>query len=578
MHLENDTVGAYIVSRLEELGLRYIFGVAGDFVLRFMDYLVASKKIDLITTCNELNAGYAADGYGKVSGLSAVCVTYNVGGLSVLNAVVGASAEMVPMIVLSGAPARSASRQTLIAHHTTGNLDLQSHIYQSFCADSAILNDPATVANQIDHALQKCIAQKQPVYIEIPVDIVDVKIGSPVHPLSLIAADSYLLGQEMKDMTTQIYQELCAAHSPVLLIGQEIARFGLAQKLSELLDVSHLSFVSTMGAKGVIHENHPRFLGVYAGVLFCTCAQKYLESSDFVLNLGARLSDVDLTGKPQQVFPGATINYNLTIFGENKHPNVRLSLFMDELIKLFIDGRSELLGNSLVPCSSPTVADNCKWWSYIQEKPLGSHCMEADSLKHTDPDSALVVSTFFRIVRHWLKETTVLIADVGEALFSSVELPVLKDCGYVSQPNYLSIGYSVPASLGVALHYRNKKRVLTLVGDGAFQMTCQELSTITRNKLNPIILLINNNGYAIERAIHDGPYNDLQSWNYYELPKIFDEHFYTAKVRTSGQLVSALKEAWSHTIGPSFIEVIIDPSSLSQPLMNLGYSLGMKMN
>ena len=171
-----------------------------------------------------------------------------------------------------------------------------------------------------------------------------------------------------------------------------------------------------------------------------------------------------------------------------------------------------------------------------------------------------------------------LIADVGEALFSSVELPVLKDGGYVSQPNYLSIGYSVPASLGVALHYRNKKRVLTLVGDGAFQMTCQELSTITRNELNPIILLINNNGYAIERAIHDGPYNDLQSWNYFELPKIFDEHFYTAKVTTSRQLVSALEQAWSHTIGPSFIEVIIDPSSLSQPLLNLGYSLGLKLS
>ena len=89
------TVGRYLVRRLEQLNLKHIFGVPGDYVLRFMD-LIEDSSISLINTCNELNAGYAADGYARIAGLGAACITYGVGGFSIYNAVAGPSPNGSP--------------------------------------------------------------------------------------------------------------------------------------------------------------------------------------------------------------------------------------------------------------------------------------------------------------------------------------------------------------------------------------------------------------------------------------------------------------------------------------------------
>ena len=97
------TVGRYLIQRLEELGLRHVFGVPGDYVLGFYDMLVESN-LRVVGTCTEAGAGFAADAYARVNGLGCVCITYCVGGLNALNSVAGAYAEKSPLIVISGAP------------------------------------------------------------------------------------------------------------------------------------------------------------------------------------------------------------------------------------------------------------------------------------------------------------------------------------------------------------------------------------------------------------------------------------------------------------------------------------------
>ena len=142
-HQPHMTVGAYLIRRLEQLGLRHIFGVPGDYALTLFDFLEESG-IELINTCNELNAGYAADGYGRISGLGAVCLTYGVGGFSAYNAVAGAFAERVPLVVISGGP-KTTLRNRLhpnLLHHTIGDMNLQRDIFERITQAAVVLTSP----------------------------------------------------------------------------------------------------------------------------------------------------------------------------------------------------------------------------------------------------------------------------------------------------------------------------------------------------------------------------------------------------------------------------------------------------
>ena len=168
---EMTTVGQYLVRRLEQVGLKHIFGVAGDYVLRFFDLLEASS-LDLVATCNELNAGYAADAYARLNGVGAVCVTYGVGGFSVFNAVAGAFAERVPLIIISGGPRIHQGAARVLLHHTIGDMNLQYKIYEHIMAAAVILQDPAQAPDQIDRTIAACLRSRRPVYIEIPMDMV----------------------------------------------------------------------------------------------------------------------------------------------------------------------------------------------------------------------------------------------------------------------------------------------------------------------------------------------------------------------------------------------------------------------
>ncbi len=174
------TVGRYLVRRLEQLNLKHVFGVPGDYVLRFLD-LIEESSIELINTCSELNAGYAADGYARIAGLGAVCITYGVGGFSVYNAVAGAFAERVPLILISGGP-RLSLRGRLhpyLLHHTIGDMNLQHNIFAPITQAAVVLRNPVQAMRQIDETLTACIRHSRPVYIEIPADMVDEACRRP---------------------------------------------------------------------------------------------------------------------------------------------------------------------------------------------------------------------------------------------------------------------------------------------------------------------------------------------------------------------------------------------------------------
>lgn len=536
------TVGKYLFQRLAGLGVEHIFGVPGDYVLSLMDVLNESP-IELVCNCNELNAGYAADAYARIKGMGAVCVTYGVGGFSLLNAVVGAYAERVPLVVISGAPNSAAKGDNLLLHHTTGDYNLQFSIMEKATVAATILSDASQAAAQIDRTLAACLHHKRPVYIEIPVNLVH----QPCLPSTSFPEIASKLTDRnaLQEAVAEAAEALNKAERPVILAGVEFRRFDLEDKLLKLLEISGYPIATTMLGKSCVSEVHPQFIGTYMGGLSREYVRDRLESADWVLCLGAIMSDMNLGAYTAKLEDRHLINAN------SEKVKIRHHFYQPIYLGDFIDALVENLEHK--------APEN------LNIKP------SYYSLSQTftpQPEESITNIRFYERINHFIGEESIIIADTGDAIVATMDLLMPEKTNFIGQAFYLSIGYSIPACLGVAMADLHR-RPIVFVGDGAFQMTAQELSTIIRHRLNPIIFLINNDGYTIERVIQDGSYNDLQPWKYHQIPQIFGESW-SCEVQTEGELEVALVTAKANTNCVSFIEVHLDRLDCSQGLIRLG--------
>jgi TPP-dependent 2-oxoacid decarboxylase len=539
------TVGEYLFQRLENLGVNHIFGVPGDYVLGLMDVL-NKTPIELICNCNELNAGYAADAYARLRGIGAVCVTYGVGGFSLLNAVVGAYAERVPLVVISGAPNSSVRQGSLLLHHTTGDYNLQFSIMEKATVAAVILADASQAAYQIDRVLADCLHHKRPVYIEIPVDLVDQPCIPPqIHPAVVAKLTNHDVLQEA---VAEAVELLAKAKSPVILAGVEFHRFDLEDKLLKLLEATGYPIATTMLGKSCVSEMHPQFIGNYIGGLSREYVRERIESADCLLCLGAIMSDMNLGANTAILDDYKLINAN------SEKVKIKHHFYQPVYLGDFIDG--------LIQHLDYRAAET------LNIQPSSYSLSQAFT---PEPEAKLTNLRFYQRVNHFLEDESIVISDTGDAIVATMDLLMREKNNFIGQAFYLSIGYSIPACLGAAMAEPHR-RPIVFVGDGAFQMTAQELSTIIRHKLNPIIFLINNDGYTIERVIRDGPYNDLQPWKYHQLPQVFGESW-SCEVKTEGELEVALVKAKANTECVSFVEIHLDRFDCSQGLVRLGQAL-----
>lgn len=539
------TVGEYLFQRLESLGVGHIFGVPGDYVLGLMDVL-NKTPIQLVGNCNELNAGYAADAYARLRGIGAVCVTYGVGGFSLLNAVVGAYAERVPLVVISGAPSSSVRQSSLLLHHTTGDYNLQFSIMEKATVAAVILSDASQAAYQIDRTLADCLHHKRPVYIEIPVDLVDQPCLPPaVHP---VVAAKLTNPDVLQEAVAEAVGLLANAKSPVILAGVEFHRFDLEDKLLKLLETTGYPIATTMLGKSCISEMHPQFIGNYIGALSREYVRERIEDADCLLCLGAIMSDMNLGAYTAKLDDNKIINAN------SEKVKIKHHFYQPVYLGDFIDG--------LIQNLEHRAAET------LNIKPGSASLLQTFTPK---PEAKLTNARFYERVNHFLEDESIVISDTGDAIVATMDLLMREKNNFIGQAFYLSIGYSIPACLGAAMAEPHR-RLIVFVGDGAFQMTAQELSTIIRHRLNPIIFLINNDGYTIERVIRDGSYNDLQPWKYHQLPQVFGESW-SCEVHTEGDLEAALVQAKANTECVSFVEIHLDRFDCSQGLTRLGQAL-----
>ncbi|KAJ5601652.1 hypothetical protein N7510_011186 [Penicillium lagena] len=500
--LENPIdVADYLFRRLHEVGIRAVHGVPGDYNLAALDYL-PKCGLNWVGNCNELNAGYAADGYARVKGISALVTTFGVGELSALNAIAGAYSEFVPIVHIVGQPNTKSQRDGMLLHHTLGNGDFNvfTRMSEDISCYVARLNDPHDAATQIDSAIRQCWIRSRPVYVTLPTDMVNAKVNGDrlKKPIDLSLPDN---DPEKEDYVVEVVLKyLRAAKNPVILVDACAIRHRALEEVHDLVVASGLpTFVTPMG-KGAVDETHKNFGGVYAGNGSNPGVGEMVESSDLVLSIGAIKSDFNTSGFTYRIGQLNTIDFHST------YVRVRYSEYPDTNMKGVLRKVIQRMG-TISPASVPQISNRLP-----------------DS-ERSSSDQTITHAWLWPTVGQWLKPKDIVLTETGTANFGIWDTRFPAQVTAISQVLWGSIGYSLGACQGAALAAKEQgnRRTVLFIGDGSTQLTVQELSTMLRNKLNPIVFVICNEGYTIERYIHgwDASYNDIQPWDHLSIPKVF---------------------------------------------------------
>ncbi|MCE5282689.1 MAG: thiamine pyrophosphate-dependent enzyme [Deltaproteobacteria bacterium] len=542
---EHYTVSRYLLGRLQEIGVKHLFGVPGDYVLDFLDEVVASP-IEWVGTCNELNAGYAADGYARINGVGGAVVTYGVGGLSILNAAAGAFAEHVPLIIISGAPPARSRESGALVHHLVSNYYVQYEIFRKVTTDAAILTDPNTAPDEIDRVLRHCISRKLPVYLEIPSDMTDALCRPPQELAD--AAPPISDEDSLTECVSESMEMINNSDHPLMLAGMELLRFGLGGEALHLVETAEIPFATMLSSKSVLPELHPQFVGIYQGGWSREIVRRQVESSDCLLSLGVWITDLD-TG----LFSMNLDNRRMIAAGGGQ---VRIGNHYYRQIELkdFIR----------------TLALAIRPRSFLASHPV--ECLQPRKTFIPEASSVLTASRLYECLDDFLNDRMILLAEPGDAFCAAPEFHIEEAENFIVQNYYSSIGYCTPAALGAGLA-RPDKRPVILTGDGAFQMTAQEVSTLIRTNCPAIVLVINNDGYLVERVLHeDGPYNNIQMWRYSRLTEVFDDgsHAIGIRVTTEEELAQAMKIASQEKDKLVLIEACLAQRDCSAGLGRLG--------
>jgi indolepyruvate decarboxylase len=544
----NVSIGGYLIQRLRDYGIDDVFGIPGDYVLSFYSELERSP-INVVGCTREDCAGFAADAYARINGMGALCVTYCVGGLSVCNSIAGAYAEKSPVVVISGAPGLSERKGGALLHHMVRDFRTQIEVFEKFTIAGAELSDPLTAFAEIDRVLDACDRFKRPVYLELPRDM--------VHEVPPVAhgylGDAYQADpQATAEAIRETRQRLATARHPVILAGVELHRFGLQDEMLRLAESAEIPIATTMLGKSVVSERHPLFVGLYEGAIGDPDVTEFVEQSDLILLLGAFLSDINLGIYTAKLDP------NRCVYATSEQLRISHHHYHHVDLREFLQG----LNQTGLKTAKRTIPEKLR---------------RSPNDRPSEPASGnqpLRTSRMVRLLNGLLDADTIVIADVGDSLFAATELTIHERGEFLSPAYYTSMGFSVPAALGAATA-RPDHRIVVLVGDGAFQMTGQELSTLLAHGHNPIVIVLDNHGYGTERYLHRGDwkYNEIWGWDYCQLMKVYGGGV-AHRVETESAYREALLTAWNDSSQAHLIHAKLMENDASDTLRKLAERMG----
>ncbi|RMJ17944.1 Pyruvate decarboxylase [Fusarium euwallaceae] len=513
-------VAEYLFKRLHEVGVRSVHGVPGDYNLVALDYL-PDCGLKWVGSVNELNAAYAADGYARVSKIAALITTFGVGELSAINGLAGSFSEHIPVVHIVGCPSTISQRDQMLLHHTLGNgdFDVFANMSSQISCNMAKLTKPSEIAQQIDNALRACWLQSRPVYIMLPTDMVQEKVeGARLEtPIDMAEPEN---DPESEDFVVEeVLKAMYAATRPVILVDACAIRHRVVEEVHQLIDKLELPvFVTPMG-KGAVNEDHPNYGGVFAGEgSHPPRVKQIVEESDLLITVGALKSDFNTAGFSYRTSQLNSVDFHST------HCKIRYSTYPGVAMRGVLRKVIDKVDPASMPAPSiPEVVNEVE--------------------ENFDSSETITQAWFWPRIGEFLIPKDIIVTETGTSNFGIWDTRFPPDVTALSQVLWGSIGWSVGACQGAALAAKdlgNGRRTILFVGDGSFQLTAQELSTMIRHGLKPTIFVICNDGFTIERFIHgmNAEYNDINEWKYKELVRVFggEKTCKTFTIKTKNEL------------------------------------------
>ncbi|KAI7889493.1 pyruvate decarboxylase PdcB [Mucor mucedo] len=542
------SIGNYLLRRLKEINIETIFGVPGDYNMPFLDLIEDDNDLTWGNNANELNASYAADGYARVRGAGAVVTTFGVGELSAVNGIAGSYSEMLPVIHIVGTPVTSSQNSHALLHHSLGNGDFQVFTKMSSLITVAAAHlSPERALEEIDHVIKTAYLRKRPGYIGFPLDLMLKKVSVTEHQLKPLDLANPPNPKEVQEIALQkILEHIAAAKNPAIIVDGCVLRQHLEKEANAFVVRSGFPTFSAPMGKGAIDERLPNFRGCYSGNVTLEGITKEVEEADLLIELGSIKSDFN------------TGNFS---YGLEKKKTISLHSFGTTIYHADYNGvcMSELL--PLLTASLPENPKELEFGARVRPDPIDESTQE------------ITHNYLWNKVPDFIEPNSIIVAETGTAEFGVFNMNSPKGTSFISQILWGSIGYSVGAALGAAMADRSR-RVYLFVGDGSFQLTVQEVSVYIRHGITPVILLLNNDGYLIEKLIH-GPhrsYNNYQMWKYSQTLDFFGGHLehnrtgqgknpsavgVEEKVTTRTEFEAAMEKAHTQPDKIHFLEVIM---------------------
>ncbi|KAN0110591.1 putative pyruvate decarboxylase [Hyaloscypha variabilis] len=546
-------VGAYLFERLKQLGVKTIFGVPGDYELMLLD-LIPDAGLTWRGNPNELNAGYAADGYARVNGVGAVVTTFGPGELSNMCGIAGAYTEFVPVVHIVGYPTEAAQHGKNIMHHSLGEVgdgkfDVFHEMSRHITCATTVLHDPKTAATEIDRVLNAMLYYSQPVYIGVPTDVAFLK--TPAFnlkvPLETVLPPNNPAFQS--HVVEQIRGLMDAASNPIIIVDGGAVRGRVLPEAKALIEATGYPYFVTSMGKGSVPENLPTFGGVYGGLASFPDTSKAIESSDRVLWIGNYPSDFNTGEFTERVTEEVTIDFQRFFIkiGGVRH-DVKMKYVLEALL-------ANLKQNPL-------------------DYKMKAVTWEPYPLQHPPREAQLTQDYLWANLGRYFRDGDFVIAETGTSAYGipGSSLKHAKNVQMFNQTVFGSIGFATGAAVGAFVAGKELgtiKRAILVTGEGSLQLTVQAFSDLIRHEVNATVFLLNNDGYTVERLIHgmEASYNKVPTWDYGSLFQAFGPKFKTKYhlVKTPDDLDALLADAeFNEASCAQIVELILDKHDAPQ--------------
>ena len=506
------TVADYLVKKLKFLGIKNVFGLPGDYNFNILDAIIKDDEINWVNSTNELNASYSSDGYARINGYGAVVTTYGVGELSAINGIAGSMAENVPVIHIAGVPKTSFIEKNIIVHHNFSNPNyyLFENAYKNVVETTAYLNFE-NAKKEIDRVFNVFVNEKKPVYIAIPVDVCEFLIDDDgFDKIEYKKSDEKALNETVSEIISLIEK----AKNPIIFFDYLCKRYNLKNEIKEFINKTNMKFGTFLMGKGIIDETNPNFTGVNGGNL-SSFVQNEIKKSDLIITAGYLNADLNTGGfSAFEKEIDIEIRKNETIIKGKVYKNV---LLQDVILKL----------NEKI---TKTFEKN----DFKQIK------------KKINEKGKIKVDDILPLIETVLDEDDIFTMETGLFSLSGSFLNLKKNVEYLSQTLWGSIGWATPALFG-AMMADNKKCHIMFTGEGAHQLTIQEMANFFEYDLKPVIFVLNNNGYTVERVLSKDPndkFNNITNWNYPKLIEGFSNNkdYFIKTVSTLESFIETIDE------------------------------------